>query len=203
MRHMTKFITSPAILNFLKRLKDVTSLNYLARLSFPLLLLFVCFVVTTPAQSRAAGFGPMAGSTASTGNETVFAFERRAFDLINNERSKAGVRPLIWVERIANVARHHSSNMAESDFFGHADLQGRTPSDRVSASGIGAWTGIAENIVWVSGYDDPVKHAVESWMRSPGHRRNLMDPGYKESGIGAAITKDGKVYLTQDFMTRK
>lgn len=203
MKHMKNTTRSLTILNFLKHLKNAIPLNFITQLSLLVVLFIVCFVVTTPAQLQAARFMPMVGNTATTRSETIFAFERRAFDLINDERYKAGVKPLEWDANVASAARRHSSNMADSDFFGHEDLQGRSPSDRISLSGIGKRSKLGENIVWVSGYQDPVKHAVECWMRSSEHRQNLLDPKYKESGIGAAIAKDGRVYLTQDFMTRK
>lgn len=45
--------------------------------------------------------------------------------------------------------------------------------------------------------------AVDGWMKSPGHRRNILTGEYTESGMGAATNPSGTIYiLTQVFITR-
>jgi uncharacterized protein YkwD len=36
-------------------------------------------------------------------------------------------------------------------------------------------------------------------MKSEGHRKNILNPGYATEGIGIGFTEDGKVYITQMF----
>jgi uncharacterized protein YkwD len=40
---------------------------------------------------------------------------------------------------------------------------------------------------------------VNGWMHSSGHRQNILQPSYLKTGLGAAIARDGKVYITQVF----
>jgi uncharacterized protein YkwD len=53
------------------------------------------------------------------------------------------------------------------------------------------------------GFDDPAGLAVEKWMESAAHRKNLLTPNWKESAVGVAITEDGTYYFTQVFLVRK
>jgi hypothetical protein len=49
-------------------------------------------------------------------------------------------------------------------------------------------------------YDDPVEVAVDGWMKSAGHRRNILEPRYRQTGFGVAIAGDGAIYFTQLFL---
>ena len=43
--------------------------------------------------------------------------------------------------------------------------------------------------------------AVISWMNSPGHRKNLLDPNWYQIGVGVARSRRGRLYLVQNFGT--
>ncbi|QQS41817.1 MAG: CAP domain-containing protein [Acidobacteriota bacterium] len=126
--------------------------------------------------------------------------EKRVFDLINAKRIEAGAAPLSWSGKVAKVARNHSREMALYDYFSHTDVEGNLVDRRATNAGIKKWTSIGENIAYLRGYDDPALNAVERWMLSPSHRENLLDPRWKESGIGLAITSDGTYFFTQVFV---
>lgn len=130
-------------------------------------------------------------------------FERIAFELINAKRAESGLQPLIWSDDLADVARVHSQNMAEFNFFSHRGLDNKLVSDRADDHGAGKWRSIGENIAFNRGYKDPVAKAVELWLDSPSHRRNLLDSSWKETAVGIAISDDGSYYFTQVFLTRK
>lgn len=134
---------------------------------------------------------------------TNFAFERRAFDEINEQRMAIGLQPLIWSDEAAKVARMHSENMANFKFFSHEGLDGRLVNDRADAMGMNKWRAIGENIAYNRGYKNPIEFAVESWMKSNGHRENILNGRWKEAGIGIAITAEGDYYFTQVFLDRK
>lgn len=129
--------------------------------------------------------------------------ERTAFDLLNAKRAELGFKPLAWSDQLASVARMHSQNMAEYDFFAHRGLDGTMVSDRADIVGVGKWSSIGENIAFNRGYVDPVAKAVELWLNSATHRTNLMSENWKESAIGVAIRADGSYYFTQVFLVRK
>lgn len=133
---------------------------------------------------------------------TAFDLERRAFDLINQRRKNCGLTPLKWSDDVARIARLHSENMANFNFFSHAGLDGSMVNDRADFLGIRKWQAIGENIAYNQGFENPVEFAVERWMQSPKHRDNLLSSRWKESGIGVAVTVAGTYYFTEVFLLR-
>ena len=131
-----------------------------------------------------------------------FELERSTFDLINRYRENSGLLPLKWSDDVAKIARLHSENMANFNFFSHTGLDGSMVNDRADLLGISKWRAIGENIAFNQGYDNPVEFAVARWMESPAHRENLLNSRWRESGIGVAVTKEGKYYFTEVFMLK-
>lgn len=147
-----------------------------------------------------------ASSAVAAGSETVTALtaiERDTFQLINVERGLAGLPALKWNEKIAKVARLHSQNMADYNFFSHKGADGLMVDGRADQLNMGEWRAIGENIAFMQGYPNPAEVAVEKWLLSASHRNNLMSPEWIDSGIGVATTADGKIYFTQVFLIRK
>ncbi len=132
----------------------------------------------------------------------LMAIEQDAFQLINVERSLAGLPALKWSEKIAKVARLHSQNMADYDFFSHKGVDGLMVDDRADQLGLGEWKAIGENIAFMKGYPNPAAVAVEKWLLSASHRNNLMGTQWSESAVGVAVTEDGKCYFTQVFLLK-
>lgn len=128
------------------------------------------------------------------------SLERRAFDLVNAERAKNRLPPLVWDPALCRVARLHSEKMARLNFFEHKGPDGDV-RDRVSEGGV-RWRSVGENIALNQGYNDPVGLAVDQWMHSSGHRGNILRETFTHSGIGIARAGDGRVYLTQVFIMR-
>lgn len=138
------------------------------------------------------------------GNErktsSASAFERQAFGILNEQRCAAGLPPLQWNEDMARAARLHSENMARGKFFSHTGLDGSKVGDRAETFAERTWHGIGENIAFNKGFKQPVESACQQWMNSPGHRANLLNGGWSESGVGAAFAPDGSFYITQVFI---
>ena len=128
--------------------------------------------------------------------------ERAAFEMLNQKRAENGLKPLVWNDQLAAVARRHSQDMADNRYFSHRGLDNSMVSDRADRGGIGTWRAIGENIAFDRGYKDPIGEAVDLWMGSTGHRHNLMDEHWKESAIGIAVAPDGSYYFTQVFLLR-
>jgi len=159
----------------------------------------------------AAGAGP--GPTGSTrsrmvktvGESTPTAgeLEQEVFTLVNAERNKNGLNTLEWNESLADLARLHSRDMASRKFFGHRGSDGSMVDDRADRIGLGIWRSIGENIAYMRGYDGPAQLAVQKWLESTAHRKNLLGATWKESAIGVAITADGTYYFTEVFLLRR
>ncbi len=129
--------------------------------------------------------------------------------LINRERAAHGERPLRANTRLRLAAQTHTDSMARHDYFEHVGPAGSTPLARIRHAGyISSRLGyeVGENIAWGTGYLATPRAIVAAWMRSPGHRANILDPRYRETGIGVsphapaslAHGQPGAIY-TQDF----
>ncbi|MBS1797762.1 MAG: CAP domain-containing protein [Acidobacteria bacterium] len=135
-------------------------------------------------------------------SRSVESEERAIFDLINEERRKKGLGDLEWDGRLAGVARDYSRRMAREDFFSHYDRDGNSVVERARDSNVRDWRQIGENLFYCEGYDQFDELAVRGWMKSPDHRRNILDRRFNASGIGIARARDGRIYITQVFIER-
>jgi uncharacterized protein YkwD len=105
--------------------------------------------------------------------------------------------PLSPSPALQSAAELHSRDMGERNYFDHNSLDGRSPGDRIRATGFSAraW---GENIY--GGARTPAE-AVDGWMNSPGHCKNIMDPHFRYLGVGYANVPGSRLssYWTQDF----
>jgi uncharacterized protein YkwD len=124
--------------------------------------------------------------SSSSSSTSASGIEKEVFRLVNAKRREKGLAPLIWSDRIAEVARRHSKNMAQGNFFSHRGKDGSMVSSRASRAGVN-WSEIGENIVFFTSSNDPAGFAVKNWMKSSGHKQNILDRRWQESGIGAAM----------------
>lgn len=95
-------------------------------------------------------------------------------------RLLVGLPALRLDPKLCDAARGHSQDMKEHNFFAHTSpLPGKTnPSDRAAQAGT---TGGGENIFM--GSADP-RGANRGWFFSPGHHKNMFNPGYRRVGLG-------------------
>jgi uncharacterized protein YkwD len=130
--------------------------------------------------------------------------------LINQERESHGESALQPNSRLARAAQGHSSDMAEEDYFSHVAPNGETPLERIRASGylsnpLDGYV-VGENIAWGTLWLATPRAIVEAWMASPGHRANILDASFRDTGVGVsphapaslAEGQAGALY-TQDF----
>jgi uncharacterized protein YkwD len=125
--------------------------------------------------------------------------ERQIWEAINAVRQEHALDPLQRHAGLAETARAHSEDMARRDYMAHRSPEGERLTQRVGKRGI-SYVAVAENLAMHGGIPDPVGYAVDGWMQSRGHRRNILDPRYTHSGIGAAVSADGRLYITQVFL---
>ena len=130
--------------------------------------------------------------------------------LVNRERTADGESPLQPVSTLQLSAQRHTESMAFGDYFEHNGPGGDTPASRMRASGYiyspRVGYEIGENIGWGTLWLATPRAIVAAWMASPGHRANILDASFRDSGIGVsahppeslARGEAGAVY-TQDF----
>ncbi|HEX7999834.1 MAG TPA: CAP domain-containing protein [Pyrinomonadaceae bacterium] len=183
---------------------------------FPLLLNTLMFIGCLTAMPAAAlgqtsGTRPVAfraaaavssNSHASTVVSTAASMELRAFELVNAERARKGLRPLVWDAELTRMARTYSEKMARQNFFSHKAPDGQGLRERSRASGIAGFKRLGENLAYNKGFADAALCAVVGWMRSEGHRDHILDGEFTRSGLGIARGADGRVYFTQVFAVR-
>jgi uncharacterized protein YkwD len=112
----------------------------------------------------------------------------------NAQRVKHGCGKLRLDTGLARAARNHSAWMAKTGAFSHTGSGRSTFIARSKAAGYSA--ALSENIAW--GYRDGAA-VVVAWMRSPGHRANILNCRAKAVGVGAVYAPNGTPYYTQDF----
>ena len=117
--------------------------------------------------------------------------------LVNIERAKAGCTALICNTALTRAAQAHSEDMASGNYFSHVSLDVRSPAIRASVAGY-SWKSVAENIV--AGVQDAAS-SVNAWMKSAGHRNNILNCGYTDIGVGMGNNPNSqyRYYWTQVF----
>ena len=102
---------------------------------------------------------------------------------VNAERTRAGRAALRLSPELARVAQAHACDMTQRRFFSHTSPDGRDMMRRTRSAGLSEICAIGENIA--QGQPD-VPTVVAGWMRSPGHRRNILDSDFRFVGFGRA-----------------
>lgn len=109
---------------------------------------------------------------------------------VNAARKKAGAPPLRSNSKLDLAAQRHAEDMLARNYFAHESPENKTVRDRARAAGYD-WRAIGENIAEGQFSVDEV---MDTWLHSPGHRRNILDPGFKELGAGLALGRSGGGY---------
>jgi len=152
----------------------------------------------------------------------IAALEKKIHERVNEERVKHRLPVLEWDDRLAKVAREHSADMAQVQFFSHTNPKGEEAEQRATRLGLTPgkdFTAIAENIfqmdrirsVRTFTYDngrqsEEIKYrgpnemaavTVSGWMKSTGHRKNILTAELNRQGIGIAVSDEGLIYVTE------
>jgi uncharacterized protein YkwD len=144
---------------------------------------------TEPAKKATPKVNPKAPETSSIAP----AVERDVLFFINKHRESKGLSPLAFNAIVASEARRHSTDMASRRVsFGHDGLTTRTKNISKQIKSVHA---VSENVA-----RGPLtaEQAVNLWLKSPGHRKNI-EGNYKYTGIGVARDRKSELYFTQIF----
>jgi uncharacterized protein YkwD len=149
-----------------------------------------------------------ADSTLIPTSTDLARIEAATLCLINQQRAAAGIPALRSNTALNTAASQHSLDMVAKNYFDHTSPTGSTMLSRLTAVGYikpnEAWS-IGENIAAATGSLATPAAIVTAWMNSPGHRANILDASFKDTGIAAAPgvpkvvgTGPGGTY-TEDF----
>lgn len=128
--------------------------------------------------------------------------------LVNKERRGHGLRPLRRQAAQAKAARKHNDRMVRTNCFSHRCPGERDLVGRLTAAGYlpcnCSW-GVGENIAYGSGRYGTPRNIVDVWMRSSGHRANILNGAFEHIGVAVASgtptagrSRDAATYTT-DF----
>jgi uncharacterized protein YkwD len=101
-------------------------------------------------------------------------------DAVNLLRTDRGLTPLRPEARLTEAARDHAGDLAAHRLRGHEGSDGALPPERATTAGY-PWILVGENVA--TGFTSP-STVVSGWMASPPHRRILLNPDFREAGIG-------------------
>jgi len=122
------------------------------------------------------------------------SIEQRIFELTNERRAENGVRALVWSEDIAVVARAHSQDMVDRNYFDHNTPEGITPFQRLTIGGV-SYSTAGENIATSA----TAELIMNAWMNSPGHKANILNSSFGKLGVGVATSSKYGLMATQNF----
>ncbi len=144
--------------------------------------------ISEPEQSKVEG--PV--STPEQPQTINLSYEQnRMFELINEERVKAGIKPLVFDTELANVANVKAQDMVDNNYFDHNSPTYGSPFDMMKNFGI-RYYAAGENL---AGYNN-VDKAHVGLMNSDGHRKNILNPNFTHVGIGVCKSpKYGYVFV--------
>jgi uncharacterized protein YkwD len=121
---------------------------------------------------------------------------REIIQAVNMERARHNLRPLRVDQTLMQMAEFWACRMIEDGFFGHEDpYDGSTVDSRAVNFGY-AFHKIGENLA--AGHET-AQEVLEHWMRSPGHRANILDGAFVDIGIAAKRGGQYGTYWVQEF----
>ncbi len=147
------------------------------------------------------------------------------YKFTNDERQKRDITGLSRIDEIETIARSHSLDMSNRNYYSHDTPEGLDATDRGNKAGydcrkdFGSYytVGLGENIAqsytyssymtkgltssytWLEDEETLAKKLVDGWMNSADHRENILNKKYDRIGVGIAVNKDETVYATQNF----
>jgi uncharacterized protein YkwD len=122
----------------------------------------------------------VAGTAEASATAHLTRSESALLTVMNQVRAAHGLRPLRTDRRLETAARGHSRRMLRTGAFTHGAFNVRIRRVGVQAPRVG------ENLAWGAGAFARAQMIVQMWLASPSHRANLLRPGYRIVGVGAA-----------------
>lgn len=177
-----------------------------ARFTLVALLTVVVAAVGLGASGASAAGKPVRTISAANQLESLILVE------LNKVRRANGLKPLRRSAPLSAAADAHSLAMGRQGFFQHASRDGTAFWHRVKryygSGGYGNWS-VGENLLWSSSGLD-ASRAMELWMASPGHRKNILTERWREVGLSAVAVPAAPgifggrdvVIITTDFGVR-
>ncbi len=124
--------------------------------------------------------------------------EKSIHNQVNQYRQSQNLPPLTFDPTISAQARAHSQAMANISRLSHDGFQTRATALQQTIP----YRAVAENVAYNMGHSRPDTTAVNGWVKSPGHQKNMVGE-YDLTGIGVAQNSQGEYYFTQIFIRKR
>ena len=134
----------------------------------------------------------------STTNPVVTSLELSIYNQVNQYRQSLDLPPLVINPLISAQARAHSAEMAKTGNMSHDGFRERVDSVAQTIT----YRSAAENVATNMGYKQPDLVAIQGWIESPGHHRNMIGR-FDLTGIGVTQNAKGEYYFTQIFIRQR
>jgi uncharacterized protein YkwD len=144
--------------------------------------------LATGAPAASAQGAACANADAQPGSVSSEALADALTCLVNAEREKRGLRALSRSPKLAKAERRHVEDMVENRYISHRGTDGSLAADRARRAGYlrnYKTFVVGEDLAWGQGNAGTPSVVVSAWMRSATHRRNLLDPRYRQFGAAA------------------
>lgn len=128
------------------------------------------------------------------------SFERLMIRLLNQSRASEGLDVLTAEQQYREIARKHSQEMADYNYFSHTNRKGYKADRRMLDGGMRNLYFWGENLSY--GQFSSI-YAHEALMNSKGHRDNILRKEFKNLYTGVAFNKSGVPFYTMNFYSYK
>jgi uncharacterized protein YkwD len=128
-----------------------------------------------------------AGATSAHRASAARALEQGVLYNMNAFRREHGLAPLRLSTALTAAARKHSGDMATRGYFSHTSVGGTSFDRRIARyypMGNKRYWSVGENLLW-SSPDVDASRALDMWINSPEHKRNMLTARWKEIGLAA------------------
>jgi uncharacterized protein YkwD len=157
---------------------------------------FVVALSWQPAAAAGAGI-QMPGDTAMM---TLVSVEQALLDLTNTDRVANGLEPLEFDPETLLIARQRAATQLGTAALSHYDADGELAFVRMLANAQLAYELAGENLARASGDDPATTQRVEqALMKSPTHRKNILEKTFRRVAIGAATSPQGQITLAEVY----
>ncbi|MCX6544198.1 MAG: CAP domain-containing protein [Acidobacteria bacterium] len=160
----------------------------------------ICSVVLTAALCLVPSGGLVRDGVARQMQITVPStaeIERGLLEALNAARAARNVPAVRALPELTELARAHSADMARRDVLSHESESGASFSQRLISAGL-TFVMNGENVGRGNTFLARLIH--QSFMDSPPHRDNILNPAFDAIGIGVAIGRRGMYFVTEDFI---
>ncbi len=140
---------------------------------------------------------PNTGNT-SNSNDTLSGYsarEKELLELINEQRKSYGLSELSFDSELQRVAKAKALDLVKNNYFDHNSPTYGTPFAMMKSFGI-SYKAAGENLAGNS----TLKGAVNAWMNSEGHRKNILNNAFNYTGIGIVDSPVYGMVMVQMFI---